>query len=1187
MDVKIYHEGIEITSHVISYDREHLICTGVGQLSITIERTIGRTFNPWDSIDIYENGDFKVSYYVSGTSDSIPDGTIVLQCQDMSKRLIDYFIPDQYTVEEPSYTRYWIEKFLDEAGIDYSFLTGSQGNLLSNFTTLGLSSAYDQIITLLQLSGWFMYFDGTGTAVIGTLDKDLAQKAGSFDSTDIIEIDVVSHDKMLRNRAVVWGAFDPLRQKNVYADVSTRTKWNYDSKDKRAVVISNSNIPNASSAYAMANQLVKEFSKITVEKHITLTGARDLNLGDIVNINTRAYRGSGMITTFGVSMSATGLTTKIILDERCPRLFGFYNFGDYVYVSTYGSGIWRKHIQYLPDWYDFSSGLTNLNIVDLHINNGVFGSVGASGEMFYANSETGPWGSVNIESLDSSSSGILPSSQDIEYKTYSGIFGKAIIVDKTINTIKYAASTNSGITFGDYFLDSQTIISGYYISCSGNIDDRSWIVECNPFTGQPVGGLGSGIYPVHYSGNYDITILDIENDGSYDYVSVFTSNGSPGFPSDLGQKTSSLNLHDFDNRTGGTPLYSGEVVDVVPSMDENYVAFFNNELDGASEVVYKSSNKFVLRKVIKTYNVETNGYVLSTSSLTSPSLSPDANICGITKVSDGLYKAILYTEIPSLKDRTFYYALWSTSTNTLTPRITLNTVSFRNIMVGERYGTTPGKVINGYYYYYRVIMSSPQFVDRVATNFTGPLEIDNKIEVSLVSVNLSTSLITVSSDIVFDFDPGFIYDIGEPGTDYGTYTTFFYGSVVKPPLPLITQKNNLPEFILPITLQHYDTTEKYSYFIVVSYLSPKTIEAQNGLDPNFINVSSQSPNDYTNMQLTESNYVIFIGNPTQDRSYIYYNGSYSVAGSGIVITGNYYPMFGGNSNKYIQIDGSSYTWRNPLNFSYAGAINLPSGYTGEPYSNIGVGGCQIYWSVSYSGTSYILTTDSDGDELFKKRYSTTITDMGIICGNFFVNIDRTGFDFNARRITYYDNSYPHKYMVLQRDGSNYNLVQTDNYPIRLDISNFAPLLTVTSGENSFVSSYINDQSVSQTSNIYSTNLRQVDDYRYALLETALNDDPTISGVINTAIYVSNSGIYGRELETYSGDFQQIYVVPSGYGYRVETSNYGVAGQYVFVVSSGDAGYQAFYQKDPTDFLFVEYSGLPDVRATRIRLDDRL
>lgn len=83
MDVRIYHEGTEITSHVISYDREHLICTGVGQLSITIERTIGRTFNPWDSIDIYENGDFKVSYYVSGTADSIPDGTIILQYIDL------------------------------------------------------------------------------------------------------------------------------------------------------------------------------------------------------------------------------------------------------------------------------------------------------------------------------------------------------------------------------------------------------------------------------------------------------------------------------------------------------------------------------------------------------------------------------------------------------------------------------------------------------------------------------------------------------------------------------------------------------------------------------------------------------------------------------------------------------------------------------------------------------------------------------------------------------------------------------------------------------------------------------------------------------------------------------------------------------------------------------------------------
>src|SRR6185369_275486 len=46
------------------------------------------------------------------------------------------------------------------------------------------------------------------------------------------------------------------------------------------------------------------------------------------------------------------------------------------------------------------------------------------------------------------------------------------------------------------------------------------------YTGNLIGGLGSGIYPISVSGNYNIRVLDLENDGINDYDSVATSSGN-------------------------------------------------------------------------------------------------------------------------------------------------------------------------------------------------------------------------------------------------------------------------------------------------------------------------------------------------------------------------------------------------------------------------------------------------------------------------------------------------------------------------------------------------------------------------------------------------------------------------------------------------------------------------------------
>ena len=56
MNVIIKHDNVDISNSVIVYDREHEICTGVASLEMEVPLNIGRTFHPWDIIEIWENG---------------------------------------------------------------------------------------------------------------------------------------------------------------------------------------------------------------------------------------------------------------------------------------------------------------------------------------------------------------------------------------------------------------------------------------------------------------------------------------------------------------------------------------------------------------------------------------------------------------------------------------------------------------------------------------------------------------------------------------------------------------------------------------------------------------------------------------------------------------------------------------------------------------------------------------------------------------------------------------------------------------------------------------------------------------------------------------------------------------------------------------------------------------------------
>ena len=543
---------------VIEYTREQDICTGIGTLDYTIS---GNETPPgmWDEIDVDVMGALSARYNVLSIEKKAPDGVWLISCQDDSIRLMDYFITEQYEITYPSNSVYWLEKFLEEAGVIYE-LPAAYGVEMSENTSLGMTTAYDVVMQLCQMNGWAFHFelvDGVSTCIIGKFSITEATNGIEIKPNRVTELGYNKSDKMLRNRAVVWGAGDPDTGEWVYADTATQTAWNRPGNDYRTIVYSNSAIKTFGVAYSLASKILNEFSQTIPEKHINgfynyddwwnydewriCTDAEILAKGYYLHIMTpvKAYSEkhhiyvSGRITHITENMSKDGgITFTYILDRRCPRLFGYAEWLDYVYIGTNGAGVWRKWIT-SSTWVNYSTGITDLNIKDLSAYNGLLATIGSPNPMrgryggiiddsylYIRQTQSAAWSKYNPGGFtDTTASGgpVFLS---------SGYMAEACSIDRTygINgmvTVGYTIPNPSGLPLPSG--------STHLFPASGNL---SWVQGVTAdrvpvYTQQII--LTSGtptIIPtgVQYPNPYDIGIVDMDTnwDGT-NIISVYNA----------------------------------------------------------------------------------------------------------------------------------------------------------------------------------------------------------------------------------------------------------------------------------------------------------------------------------------------------------------------------------------------------------------------------------------------------------------------------------------------------------------------------------------------------------------------------------------------------------------------------------------------------------------------------------------
>ena len=504
MALAITLEGASILSYVTSYERTHNICTGVGALTLMLDATYDMdTIDPFDIVVVTEDGTIKGRYYVLSVEKTFPESTVTLNCQDASILLIDYFIDESYnTLDTAYYCSYWITQFLTAAGATFVFDTTDRDSLISNNTYMGMCSAYDAIVPLLAQCGWYMYFDSSNTCHINRIENSINNI--TLTDTQISSFHDNKNDKMLRNRAVVWGAGDYMTGGYVFADLQINTPWNYDSNDLRTTVMQNPNIPDNIVATQLANQILNEFSRLTDETTVDIVGYASVDIGYTAYINSHFGTRSGIVTSLICRTSGSGRITTITIGERCPRLVAYFNNNnDNVYVGTSGAGIWYKPIQGPHTWADFSTGLASYNVTDLNISYGAFASI-VDKTLYTRFSTEGMWTPYIIPNM-TTISGVVVSSIDLE--------AQACAINPTNNEIQFLVNTK-----GVY-----TEINGYpYLTD----DCKSWLMKLNGIdrvlTSFPI--ILSGVVISGYStGDDNLYSYDLDTDGRYTYISVIAS----------------------------------------------------------------------------------------------------------------------------------------------------------------------------------------------------------------------------------------------------------------------------------------------------------------------------------------------------------------------------------------------------------------------------------------------------------------------------------------------------------------------------------------------------------------------------------------------------------------------------------------------------------------------------------------
>lgn len=436
MATQVLNGIVDVTNTVISYERNHQLCAGIGSITLQVKLQSIGLFSLSDTITIYEEGDKKGEYLVYDITKQADTGIATVSGQDDSKLLSDYFVPTQEETQLGQTTRFWIERMFSDTGVSYNFLSSDQGIQVAK-STIGFQTAFEVITRMVQQSGWTFWFDKDNVCQIGTLTTGLSSYKEIFTESEILTISKVDDSDPLRNRAIVWGSYNFDTLSPIYSSRTRRTQWDIDENDLRAIVLSNQFIESQTSADYFVDRLLDENAQIRSEVTLTVKDHYNIFVNDFIFVKSRLYTGLARIIDLTATVDTTGgRRTTLIINKRCGRTFNVWNAEDYVYIGTVGNGVWRKPLP-LGSWEAYNQGIETTHTNDLFVNAGNFNCVTFSGLPYYRNITDSSWSVMEVPTF------IRPSGDDTPLSFPSEVKAIKCTMDKLTNQSSIVFNTTN------------------------------------------------------------------------------------------------------------------------------------------------------------------------------------------------------------------------------------------------------------------------------------------------------------------------------------------------------------------------------------------------------------------------------------------------------------------------------------------------------------------------------------------------------------------------------------------------------------------------------------------------------------------------------------------------------------------------------------------------------------------------
>jgi hypothetical protein len=499
MDAQVLINSTDISEYILSIKRSFNYCAYSQSFSLDIPLVYPNVINPYDEIIIYESGVKVLTGYISSATKSAAEGIISIKGQDVYKKAIDYFIPTTYKTGVNQRVSVWVTFLLSLCGLTATFLDTNDPYVTEN-EDIGLDTIANIVGQMVEYAGWYCKIDGNGNISFNRIKK--TGSAVSLDETnDILSINYdKSYDKT-RNNVIVFGGVDTSFGEFTPIFAKKHVDLDFLPTDQ-TIVFGNHLIGTQDAAEDFAQDLLNETSRITFIKKLDVIGDPHLRAGEFVKINSDLFNGSALITSIESSFDQNGYTMSLILDDLCPRVIASVDrTSQILYAGTTASGVW-VYDGFSREWSAINSGLTNLHINDLDVDENYFITSTPSG--IYTK-----FGSDNWEYQHLTVSG---------YPIYGGLLTYPAVYADSINEMMYALVTFSG------YLSTPHQTWMYYGSVDSGTNNVTW-------SGCPISLDGF----VNNNGKY---FYGTDLEGSLDDKFVVASNSNAGIGVMVGKPTS-------------------------------------------------------------------------------------------------------------------------------------------------------------------------------------------------------------------------------------------------------------------------------------------------------------------------------------------------------------------------------------------------------------------------------------------------------------------------------------------------------------------------------------------------------------------------------------------------------------------------------------------------------------------------